>query len=302
MTRREPRDGETSPRREAATLVGSASGEGGVPTPPDFEARDLRFRYPGAERSALDGVTMAVPRGSTYAVIGPNGSGKSTLLKALLGAIEPDAGRAAYRGRRVAAWDRRKLARSVGVVPQIEEAAFPLSVREMVGMGRYPHLGVWERERPHDRSAVRRAMEACAVTPFADRAFDTLSGGERQRVRIARALAQEPETLVLDEPTVSLDIRHQMSIFELLRDLAVGRGITVLLVTHHLNLASRYASELLLLHRGRPVAEGPPPAVLTKETVERVYGWRVSVDRHPGPGPDAGAPRVVPLADSGGDR
>ncbi len=166
-------------------------------------------------------------------------------------------------------------------------------------MGRYPHLGLWEREDWDDRSAVHRAMERCAVARFGDRSFDTLSGGERQRVRIARALAQDPETLVLDEPTASLDIRHEMSIFELLRDLARGRGITVVVVTHHLNLASRYASELLLLHEGRRVAEGAPSDVLTRKIVERVYDWTVDVREHAGPGPDAGAPQVVPLAGDG---
>jgi iron complex transport system ATP-binding protein len=124
--------------------------------------------------------------------------------------------------------------------------------------------------------------------------MDTLSGGERQRARLARALAQQPGAFALDEPTTSLDVRHEMGIFELLRALADG-GATVLLVTHNLNLAARFADRLLLLERGRIVASGPPAAVLESQLLERVYGWPVRIGRHPGPGADAGAPQVVPL-------
>ena len=187
------------------------------------------------------------------------------------------------------------MARAVGVVPQGEEQIFPLSVRELVAMGRYPHLGPWRREGDADRRAITDAMRRCDIERFAERPVSTLSGGERQRARLARALAQQPLALALDEPTVALDVRHEMAIFELLREL--GReGVTTLLITHHLNLAARYAHRLVLLDRGRVVAEGPPATVLTRETVERVYGWPVRVTSHPGPGPDAGAPQVLPLA------
>ncbi|KPK65256.1 MAG: hypothetical protein AMS21_05255, partial [Gemmatimonas sp. SG8_38_2] len=131
---------------------------------------------------------------------------------------------------------------------------------------------------------------------FSERPISKLSGGERQRVLIARALAQRPTTLVLDEPTVSLDIRHEMEIFELLAELASKDGVTVVLVTHHLNLAARYAERLLLLDAGVPAAEGPPAHVLTKETIERVYEWSVVVSAHPGPGRDKDAPQITPLS------
>ena len=137
-------------------------------------------------------------------------------------------------------------------------------------------------------------MQLCDVGDLAGRAVQTLSGGERQRVRLARALAQEPTLLVLDEPTVALDIRHEMAIFELLRGLAAS-SVTVLIVTHNLNLAARYADQLVLLDRGRVARSGPPAEVLGKELVELVYRWPVRITPHPGPGPDAGAPQVTPL-------
>lgn len=264
-----------------------------------FRATGLSYRYPGAERPALDDVDLAVPRGALYAVIGPNGSGKSTLLRLMLGVLRPDAGDVRYDGRPVAGWSRRELARRVGVVPQVEELAFPLSVRELVAMGRYPHLGPWRSAGAADRAAVDEAMSRCDVLDMADRPVDSLSGGERQRARLARALAQRPDTLVLDEPSAALDIRHEMEIFERLRRLADDAGVTVLLVTHHLNLAARYAPRLLLLDRGRPAAEGTPQTVLTEANVRRVYRWPVAILPHAGPGRDTGAPQVVPLAGDG---
>lgn len=272
---------------------------------PLYVARDVCFTYPGADRPAVDGVSLEVPPGTLYGVLGPNGSGKSTLLKLLLGSLRPDDGRVAYGGRGPSEWGRRSLARRVGVVPQHEEVAFPVTVRELVAMGRYPHLGPWRAERDEDRRAVGRALRRCDLAGLEERPISTLSGGERQLARVARALAQEPEVLVLDEPTVSLDIRHEMEIFGLLRRLVDEEGVTVLLVTHNLNAAARTARRLLLLDDGRRAAEGPPEEVLTRATVEDVYGWPVRVARHPGPGPDTGAPQVVPLtsadaADHGG--
>jgi iron complex transport system ATP-binding protein len=262
---------------------------------PVFEARGLRFSYEGAPRPALDGVELQVGGGSLYAIIGPNGSGKSTLLKLLLGALHPENGEVSYAGRRVADWTRRALAQQIGAVPQGEEMAFPITVREMVAMGRYPYLGVLGRPGREDREAIEEAMERCDVIELAERPISKLSGGERQRALIARALAQRPGTLVLDEPTVSLDIRHEMTIFELLAEFTNRDGVTVVLVTHNLNLAARYADRLLLLDGGQPAAEGTPADVLSQEIIEKVYQWSVAVAPHPGPGRDAGAPQITPL-------
>ncbi len=279
-----------SPTAKAASASGHES-EG-----PLFAGRDVRFRYELAAAPALDGVSFRVDPGTLYAVIGPNGSGKTTLLKLLLGALRPGGGEVLYAGRRVSDWSRRRMAQRVGVVPQGEELAFPLTVRELVAMGRYPHLGMLGRPGREDREAIDEALERCDVADLADRPIAKLSGGERQLALIARALAQQPGTLVLDEPTVSLDIRHEMAIFELLAELSRRDGVTVVLVTHHLNLAARYAQRLLLLDGGRAAAEGPPDRVLVRETIERAYGWSVVLGTHPGPGRDAGAPQVIPLA------
>lgn len=263
---------------------------------PVFSANGLSFAYPGMPRPAVAGVDLEVGAAGLYSIIGPNGSGKSTLLRLLLGALRPDRGGVRYRGRALHEWRRRELAQRVGVVPQGEEMAFPLTVREMVAMGRYPHLGVLGRPGAKDERAIDEALERCDVTELADRPLSRLSGGERQRALVARALAQQPEALVLDEPTVSLDIRHEMSIFELLAELTRRDGVTVVLVTHNLNLAARYSDRLLLLDAGAPIAEGSPGEVLTREIVERVYRWPVIVSPHPGPGADRGTPQISALS------
>ncbi len=255
-----------------------------------FTAKDLVVRYPRSPRPALDKVSMDVPDGSLYAVLGPNGSGKSTLMKALLGVLPASEGTALVDGRSGAAWPRRELAQAVGVVPQAETIAFPLTVRETVAMGRYPYLGPLGSEGEADRRAIARALQQCDVEELAGRDVMTLSGGELQRVRIARALAQEPRALVLDEPTASLDIRHEMAILELLRTSA-DQGMTVLVVTHGLDLAARFADHMLLLARGRVAAEGSPTEVMRSGVLETVYRWPIAV----APDPATGTPRVTPL-------
>jgi iron complex transport system ATP-binding protein len=252
-----------------------------------FDADDVVFRYPHAVQDAVAGIDLHVRSGEFIALLGPNGSGKSTLLRLLLGALRPAAGSVRFRGRALEAWARDELAREIGVVTQGEELAFPLTVRELVAMGRYPHLGAWRRERAHDRAAIARALERCEVAHLAGRPMLELSGGERQRARLARALAQEPRTFVLDEPTAALDIAHEMELFELMSALA-GDGATVVLVTHNINIAARYATRLVLLERGRSAAEGAPAEVLQQHIVEQVYGWPVTI-RH-----EEGAPQVVP--------
>lgn len=249
----------------------------------------VRFRHAGAAVRAVDDVTLEIPTGRTTALLGPNGAGKSTLLHLLLGTLRAESGSVAFRRREVHDWNRRDLALQIGVVPQGETEPL-FTVREIVAMGRYPHLGPWRREGVQDTAAIDRAMERCDVVQFSDRWVSTLSGGERQRVRLARALAQEPSVLVLDEPTTFLDIRHEMTTFELLRTFR-DEGATVVLVTHNINLAARYSDELVLMDRGRVAARGAPAAVLTEARVEAVYEWPVSIVAH-----DSGAPQVVPRA------
>ena len=242
-----------------------------------LDVRDLSFRYPGAARDAIAGVSLAVSTGEFVALLGPNGSGKTTLVRVALGLHTPAGGSAAILGRPAGQWPRQELARVVGVVPQREDNLFPQRVRETVRLGRYPHLGPWARERAEDRAAVERALERCDVVPLAERWLWTLSGGEYQRVRIARALAQEPRLLVLDEPTASLDLRHEMELFELVRGLVDASGLAAVLVTHDVNLAARFADRLVLLAGGAVRASGTPADVLRRDVVEDVFGWPLAV-------------------------
>ncbi len=253
-------------------------------------AEALTVRYAGADRPALDAVSLEVPDGCLFSVLGPNGSGKSSLVRALLGVVPLAAGSARLGDRDVRDWKRTDLARSVGVVSQSESIAFPLTVSELVGMGRYPHVGPLSVETDGDRAAVRAALEACDMAPLAQRDVTTLSGGEFQRARIARALAQEPSALVLDEPTSSLDIRHQMAILELLRRSA-DNGMTVLLVTHSLDLAAQFSDRMLLLSGGRVAADGRPDDVVREDVLSEVYGWPLAVSTDP----ESGTPRVMPV-------
>jgi iron complex transport system ATP-binding protein len=252
----------------------------------------VRYRYAGAPADALDGVSLDVSPGRFHSVLGPNGSGKTTLVRVALGALVPESGSAEISGRPAHEWPRQDLARLIGVVPQREDNLFPQRVGETVLLGRYPHLSLWGRESDEDHAAVQRALAACDIEPLADRWLWTLSGGEYQRVRVARALAQEPKLLVLDEPAVSLDLRHEMGLFELVRTLVDRDGLGVLLITHQLNLAARYADSVLLLEAGRPAAVGAPADVLTRETVERVFAWPVAMQSLDG------RPHMIPLRQS----
>jgi iron complex transport system ATP-binding protein len=222
-------------------------------------------------------------------LVGPNGSGKTTLLRLMLGLLEPAAGEARVIGVPVRRWRRRELARLVGVVAQREEPVFPVTVGQLVMLGRYPHLGPLAAPRPEDRLAVERAMWRCDVLHLADRWVATLSGGEWQRVRIARALAQEPRALLLDEPTANLDIRHEMEVFELLSDLAASEKVAVLVVSHHVNLAARYGQRIVVLEGSRIRASGPPSEVFRREVLEAVFRWPIRVVDW------QGVPQLVPL-------
>jgi iron complex transport system ATP-binding protein len=203
--------------------------------------------------------------------------------------IPLERGSVLVEGRPVSSWSRAALARAIGVVGQQEEAVFRLTVSETVMLGRYAHLGPLAAPREVDRAAVQSALQRCDIVALADRTIDSLSGGEWKRVRVARALAQDPRALVLDEPTASLDIRHEMELFELIRHLVEG-GLAGLVITHHLNLASRFADRILLLDRGIVVAEGPPEKVMNRNTLSRVFDWPVAVTTL-----SDGSPQIVPL-------
>ena len=261
---------------------------------PVLRGRGLSFTHPRAAAAAVRGVSLSVCPASLVAVVGPNGAGKTTLMRLLSGSLPPQEGGVTLGDRPLSSLGDRERALAMAVVPQAESSLFPVTVREMVGMGRYAHLGRWERSGNRDRAVVERAMARCAVAGFADRQLGQLSGGEQQRARIARALAQEAPVLLLDEPTAGLDLRFRMELFDLLRQLRTA-GLGVLVITHDINLAARFADLLLLLDRGRTRARGAPDEVLTRESLEAIYGWPLRVVPHPGPGSDTGAPQTVPL-------
>jgi ABC-type cobalamin/Fe3+-siderophores transport system ATPase subunit len=248
---------------------------------PVFELSGATVRYAPRLPPSLDGASFRVAAGECVALVGPNGAGKTTALRALLGLVPLAEGTASILGRRVAEWRRDELARAVGVVVQREEPAFPVTVAETVAMGRYAHVGRWRALGAADRDAVRRALERADVAALRDRWVQTLSGGEWQRVRVARALAQEPRALVLDEPTASLDLRHEMELFELVAALVAERGLAALVVSHHLNVAARFAARLVLVHGGRVVADDAPARVLEPARLAAVFGWPVAVQRLP---------------------
>jgi len=255
---------------------------------PVLVAEGIVFSYPGGVR-ALDGVDFLLAGGELAGIVGPNGAGKTTLLRILAGIARPGAGRVSLGGRSIDRIPRVELARSIAYLPQQVEPAFGFRAGEVVAMGRYPHLGPFGFIRERDRAAIDRALARTETAALAAREFGALSGGERQRVLIASVLAQEPRAMLLDEPTSSLDIHHQVEIFELLEDLARS-GIAIAVVTHDLNLAAQFCSRLVLVAGGRIAIDGPPSVVIQPETLERTYGEKLIVGRHP----QTGAPTVLP--------
>ncbi len=240
-------------------------------------------------QAILRDVEVRVGRGEVVGLVGPNGAGKSTLLRVVTGLLDPSAGEVAIGGDALDALPRRELARRVAVVQQLPEAPATMRVRDLVVLGRHPHLGLLANESRHDFDVAAEAMRRAGCDQFADRELGSLSGGERRRAFIARALAQEAPLLLLDEPTSNLDAHAQVEILELVTELAAG-GSGVLLVVHDLTLAAAYCDRVVLLDRGEVVAEGPPSEVVTSDRVQQVYGSGVTVLPHPA----SGAPVVIP--------
>jgi iron complex transport system ATP-binding protein len=252
-----------------------------------LQAESAAVRYPGAAEPAVKGVDLRLGPGELVALVGPNGGGKTSLVHGLLGLVPLSGGTVTLDGRPIARWSRQVLAQHVALVPQREDTPFSWRVEEMVGFGRYAHLGPLSPMTAVDRAAVEQALARCDVTALRRRTVETLSGGEWQRVRIARALAQTPSLLVLDEPTASLDLGHEMELFDLVSQL-VSEGLAALVVTHHLNLAARYADRMLMIDQGRVAASGTPAEVMRPELLSSVFRWPVGVVTL------EGAPHVVP--------
>jgi iron complex transport system ATP-binding protein len=225
----------------------------------------------------LSGVSLQVPRGGLVGILGPNGSGKTTLLRLLGGLLSPAGGRVTLDGVDLRTIPRAAVARRMAVVPQETQVAFEYTVLEMAMMGRYPHLRAFEVEGPEDLAIARDALRATGTLHLEARLFSTLSGGEKQRVVIAGALAQAPDILLLDEPTASLDLAYQLEIRSILHTLNRDRNLTIVVSTHDLNLASSLCRDLILLDRGRILAEGPMPLMLKPALVRTLYGVDVDI-------------------------
>lgn len=257
-----------------------------------LKADGVSFAYRAGATLVVNDVSLVIAPGELVGILGPNGSGKTTLLKMLAGTLTPSAGGIQFDRRPLSSWKRRDLARRIALVPQETHAPFDFTVLDIVLMGRFPHLGTFALEGPDDLAIAKQALASTGASAFEDRPFATLSGGEKQRVVIASALAQSPELLLLDEPTTSLDLGHQLDVQLLLAALNHDRGVTMVLSTHDLNLAAALCRHLILLRAGRVVAQGPTEDVLTPETVRALYGVDADVRRHP----TAGHLTVTPLA------
>ena len=255
--------------------------------PPAISLQELSFSY--RTQAVLQDIDLEIPHQSFLALIGPNGSGKTTLLRVMSKVLKPQRGAAMLDGYPLASFSARKLAQKLAVISSEQHFEFPFSVADVVAMGRFPHLNRLEKMSDEDWKIVDEAMERTCVRDFRNRSISQLSSGEKQRVLIARAIAQQPSILMLDEPNAHLDINHQIAIFNLLRTLNRQHQMTVIVVLHDLSAAAAFCETMVLLHRGRIVRTGTPAEVITEELIQQTYGAEVVVF----PSPVGGGPQIA---------
>lgn len=253
-----------------------------------LRAEKVTLGYDGPE--IVKELSVEIPPGRITCIVGPNGCGKSTLLRSLARLMKPKGGAVYLDGTGIHELPTREIARSLGILPQDPSAPEGLTVRELAAQGRYPHQSWFRQWSKEDERAVAKALSTTGVEELADRPLDTLSGGQRQRAWISMALAQETETLILDEPTTFLDMAHQLEVLQLLERLNRNEGRTVLMVLHDLNNAARFAHHMVALARGRVFAAGPPREIVTPELLGEVF----SVEADVVPDPRTGAPLCIP--------
>jgi len=259
---------------------------------PSLLLKKVGFDY--GDTFKLEDINLSIPEGSFLALIGPNGSGKTTLLQLMSGLLEPKSGQIALDGRPLDQLSRSQLARQMAVISSEQHFEFPFPVAEVVTMGRFPYLGRFEQLTRSDREIVDEALKWTKTLHLRDRPISQLSSGERQRVLIARAVAQKPSILMLDEPNVHLDLNHQIAIFRLLRRLNQESSVTVVVVLHDLTAAAVFCRTVALLCEGKLARTGPPQEVITTEILREVY--RADIEVHPSP--IGGTPQVSYSADS----
>jgi iron complex transport system ATP-binding protein len=244
-----------------------------------IDVQNLSHAY--GNSPVLKNLTFSVRTSDFFIIIGPNGSGKTTLLKTISGILKPQNGQLKILERSIENYTRKALARTVALVPQKVPVDFPFTVKEVVLMGRSPYLGMLGLEQQSDLEIARQAITFTEIEHLVHRKLDQLSGGEQQRVFIARAICQQPQIILLDEPTASLDLSHQVRLMDLMEKLKQEQGVTVMMVSHDLNLAAMYGDRLLLINDGGIVRIGTPDEVLTFQTLEEVYGCTLLVDNSP---------------------
>ncbi|MGC8663269.1 MAG: ABC transporter ATP-binding protein [Thermoplasmata archaeon] len=244
-----------------------------------IEINDLVFSY--NRNLILNKISFKVEDAEILGILGPNGSGKTTLLNVINGILKKDGGEILIKGKKIEKYSRKELARIMGVVPQDMVPAFDFSVFEIVSMGRYPHLGIMEPLSTKDEKIIFDALKKTGTFDLKNKSIREISGGERQRVFIARAIAQDPEMILLDEPTSNLDIRYQIEILEIIEQMR-SRGKTILMSMHDVNLAIRYCTKIALIHNGEILAFGEPEEVINENSIEIAYGIKGKIVRNGG--------------------
>jgi iron complex transport system ATP-binding protein len=245
-----------------------------------MKLENISFTY--ETEPVLRDLSLSIQEQDFIGLIGPNGSGKSTLLKIMGAIMKPDSGSVRFKESPVAKINKKLFAQSVSWIPQDHPMVFPFKVSEIVLMGRHPYLSPLSFESEEDFEITRRAMETTMTSQFADRYFNEISGGEKQRVMIASALAQRPEMMLLDEPTAALDLKYQIQILNILKNLNTAHNMTLIMAMHDLNLAASFCNRLILLDEGQIVRDGTPEQVLEKDILERVYGIEIDLDAKDG--------------------
>ncbi len=260
-------------------------------TGPAISIRHLSYAY--GKVKVLEDLSFDVERGAFFTIIGPNGSGKSTLMRLVSGVLTHGQGEIKIADRSLKSYSGRGLARKIAYVPQTVSQAFPFTVEELVLLGRSPHQGILGMNTRQDYDAAHQAMGFTNVDHLGQRTLDQISGGERQRVFIARAICQDPEIMLLDEPASALDLAHQVMLMDLMDRLKREAGITIVMVSHDINLAAMYSDHMVLLAGGRVVQKGEPASVLDPSTLEEIFGCPFLVDLNP----LGNVPRIFPIPD-----
>ncbi|MBD2761243.1 ABC transporter ATP-binding protein [Kocuria sp. cx-116] len=272
--------GDTTGKSSATTPPATSAPRGQtVPGAVSLQIRNLRADYGAGP--VLSEISLDIPRGVVTVLVGANGCGKSTLLKTIARQLKPSHGEVLLDGEDTGRWSRTQFARRVGFLPQDPVAPEGVTVLDLISRGRHPHRGAFGRWRASDDRAVAEAVELTGLHSYLDRQVTELSGGQRQRVWIALSLAQQTDVLLLDEPTTYLDIAHQVEVLDILADLQRRRGITLVMVLHELNMAARYADQLVAIKSGTVLASGTAEEVMTDHTVSEVFGMSARVLHDP---------------------